>query len=87
VSARRLPARDYRCDQLGLLTGKYLNGVPSDSRAAHDSTLSRSLLTEQRLDVIRRLNQTAEVARANATSARESPWSVATIRTLDPVGT
>jgi L-glyceraldehyde 3-phosphate reductase len=60
VSARRLPARDYRCDQLGLLTGKYLNGVPSDSRAAHDSTLSRSLLTEQRLDVIRRLNQIAE---------------------------
>ena len=44
----------------GLLTGKYLHGVPRDSRAAHDGTLSRSMLSEQRLNVIRRLNQIAE---------------------------
>ncbi|HZC73534.1 MAG TPA: L-glyceraldehyde 3-phosphate reductase [Jatrophihabitans sp.] len=45
----------------GLLTGKYLQGVPSESRAAQgDTTLPRSLLTEQRLDVIRRLSQIAE---------------------------
>jgi len=44
----------------GLLTGKYLQGVPNDSRAAHDGTLPRDLLTEQRLDVIRSLNRIAE---------------------------
>jgi L-glyceraldehyde 3-phosphate reductase len=45
----------------GLLTGRYLNGVPNDSRAAGtDATLPRSLLTEQRLDVIRKLNGIAE---------------------------
>jgi L-glyceraldehyde 3-phosphate reductase len=44
----------------GLLTGKYLQGVPADSRAAHDGTLSQSLLTAQRLDVIRRLNKVAD---------------------------
>ena len=43
----------------GLLTGKYLDGVPDNSRAARAGTLSRGLLTEQRLDVIRRLNEIA----------------------------
>ncbi|MDX6287171.1 MAG: L-glyceraldehyde 3-phosphate reductase [Frankiales bacterium] len=41
----------------GLLTGKYLDGVPSGSRASrNDSTLSRQALSEQRLDALRRLN-------------------------------
>jgi L-glyceraldehyde 3-phosphate reductase len=41
----------------GLLTGKYLDGIPADSRAAgRDATLSSALLTEHRLDVIRQLN-------------------------------
>jgi L-glyceraldehyde 3-phosphate reductase len=44
----------------GLLTGKYLDGVPAGSRAAQDGTLSRNLLTPQRLQVIRSLNQVAE---------------------------
>ncbi len=44
----------------GLLTGKYLDGVPAESRAAgQNATLPRTLLTEQRLDVIRRLNRIA----------------------------
>jgi L-glyceraldehyde 3-phosphate reductase len=45
----------------GLLTGKYLNGVPADSRAAGPgATLSQSLLSKQRLAAIRRLNEIAE---------------------------
>jgi L-glyceraldehyde 3-phosphate reductase len=44
----------------GLLTGKYLHGVPSQSRAARGGTLSRSLLTDDRRNVIRRLNAIAE---------------------------
>jgi L-glyceraldehyde 3-phosphate reductase len=43
----------------GLLTDKYLRGVPAQSRAARDGTLSRSLLTEDRRDIIRRLNAIA----------------------------
>jgi len=44
----------------GLLTGKYLQGVPDDSRAAQGGTLPRGMLTEQRLDVLRGLNRIAE---------------------------
>jgi L-glyceraldehyde 3-phosphate reductase len=45
----------------GLLTGKYLDGVPTGSRAAQGSgTLPRHMLTEQRLDVIRGLNAIAQ---------------------------
>jgi L-glyceraldehyde 3-phosphate reductase len=43
----------------GLLTGKYLDGVPEGSRAARAGTLSRGLLTEQRLGALRELNRVA----------------------------
>jgi L-glyceraldehyde 3-phosphate reductase len=43
----------------GLLTAKYLDGVPAGSRASRDSTLSRGLLTEQRLDGLQQLNRLA----------------------------
>ena len=44
----------------GLLTNKYLDGVPEGARAARDdATLSRGLLTEQRLEALRRLNRIA----------------------------
>jgi len=44
----------------GMLTDKYLGGVPDDSRMARDSSLSRDLLTEQNLAHIRALNAIAE---------------------------
>jgi L-glyceraldehyde 3-phosphate reductase len=44
----------------GLLTGKYLNGVPEGSRATQNGSLSSSSLTEQTLDHIRALSQVAE---------------------------
>jgi L-glyceraldehyde 3-phosphate reductase len=43
----------------GMLTDKYLDGVPSDSRMAEDSTLSTDLLTEQNLGHLRALNAIA----------------------------
>ena len=43
----------------GLLTGKYLNGIPDESRAARAGTLSRELLSEQRLATLRELNRIA----------------------------
>lgn len=45
----------------GMLTDKYLNGIPEDSRIARDGRfLHRSDLTEARLTQIRRLNELAE---------------------------
>jgi L-glyceraldehyde 3-phosphate reductase len=43
----------------GLLTSKYLEGIPAGSRAAHDATLSRRTLTEQRLSALQELNRLA----------------------------
>jgi L-glyceraldehyde 3-phosphate reductase len=44
----------------GMLTSKYLDGVPAESRMAKDSSLSPDLLTEQNLTHIRALNAIAE---------------------------
>ena len=43
----------------GMLTTKYLDGIPSGSRASRDSSLSPDLLTEQTLAKIRALNEIA----------------------------
>jgi L-glyceraldehyde 3-phosphate reductase len=43
----------------GMLTDKYLDGVPADSRMAEGSSLSRDHLTEQNLTHIRALNELA----------------------------
>lgn len=43
----------------GMLTDKYLNGVPQGSRAAQDKSLSTELLTEQNLAHVRALNDLA----------------------------
>src|SRR4051794_12434691 len=44
----------------GMLTDKYLGGVPEDSRAAQDGSFSRELLTEETLDHVRALNEIAK---------------------------
>jgi L-glyceraldehyde 3-phosphate reductase len=43
----------------GMLTDKYLDGVPEGSRAARPSSLSPDLLTDQALEKIRALNEIA----------------------------
>jgi L-glyceraldehyde 3-phosphate reductase len=44
----------------GMLTDRYLNGVPEGSRASHPGSLSRSMLTEENLARIRALDQIAK---------------------------
>jgi L-glyceraldehyde 3-phosphate reductase len=43
----------------GMLTSRYLDGVPSDSRAARNDSLSPDWLTEENLQHIRALNEVA----------------------------
>jgi L-glyceraldehyde 3-phosphate reductase len=44
----------------GMLTGKYLDGIPEGSRASQDKSLSTELLTEESLGHIRALNDIAQ---------------------------
>ena len=43
----------------GMLTDRYLDGIPADSRASREGSLSRDLLSEQVLEKIRALNEIA----------------------------
>ena len=43
----------------GLLTDRYLNGIPDDSRIAHGGHLKKEALTEKRLQQIKALNEIA----------------------------
>jgi L-glyceraldehyde 3-phosphate reductase len=49
----------------GMLTDKYLDGVPEGSRAAQDKSLDRGMITEQYLTHVRALN---EIARSRGQS-------------------
>lgn len=44
----------------GMLTKKYLSGIPEDSRASQDKSLFPSMLTDQAIGNIRKLNEIAE---------------------------
>src|SRR5215208_3688342 len=44
----------------GMLTTRYLDGVPQDSRAAKGVFLSQDMLTEERLEHVRALNEIAQ---------------------------
>ena len=50
----------------GMLTDKYLDGVPEDSRAAQDRFLKRDFLTEENLARVRALNEIAQRPRPGA---------------------
>jgi L-glyceraldehyde 3-phosphate reductase len=43
----------------GMLTDRYLDGIPADSRAARDDSLDRSWLHQENLERIRALNEIA----------------------------
>jgi len=44
----------------GLLTDRYLNGIPEGSRASHPGSFSQKLLTDENLAKIRALNEIAQ---------------------------
>jgi L-glyceraldehyde 3-phosphate reductase len=43
----------------GMLTDRYLDGIPEDSRAAREGSLSKSMLSDENLERIRALNEIA----------------------------
>ncbi len=44
----------------GMLTDRYLGGIPEDSRAARNLSLSKDLLTDEALEKVRALNELAQ---------------------------
>jgi L-glyceraldehyde 3-phosphate reductase len=44
----------------GMLTDKYLDGIPAGSRASRDGSLSSRMITDQTLEKIRALNEIAQ---------------------------
>jgi L-glyceraldehyde 3-phosphate reductase len=59
----------------GMLTDRYLNGVPSDSRMSRETSLSSSMLTEQNLNHIRSLNDVAD-ARGQSLAQLALTWAM-----------
>ncbi|WP_084073894.1 L-glyceraldehyde 3-phosphate reductase [Demequina sp. NBRC 110052] len=59
----------------GLLTSKYLNGVPEGSRAAGGGSFDRSWLTEELLGNLRALNETA-AARGQSLAQMALAWAL-----------
>jgi L-glyceraldehyde 3-phosphate reductase len=47
----------------GLLTNKYLNGIPEDSRAARHTSLSPDAITPDKVGKVRKLNDIAKARR------------------------
>jgi L-glyceraldehyde 3-phosphate reductase len=64
----------FSCLAQGLLTDRYLHGIPEDSRAAHDPRFLKSRdITDDRLAVVRQLNVLA-AARGQSLSQMAIAW-------------
>jgi L-glyceraldehyde 3-phosphate reductase len=59
----------------GMLTDRYLNGVPADSRAATGGHLKPDAITEERLSVVRKLNALAE-SRGQSLAQMALAWAL-----------
>jgi L-glyceraldehyde 3-phosphate reductase len=59
----------------GMLTDKYLNGIPEGSRASQDKSLSTELLSEESLGHIRALNEIAQ-ARGQSLAQLALAWAL-----------
>jgi aryl-alcohol dehydrogenase-like predicted oxidoreductase len=59
----------------GMLTDKYLGGIPADSRAARDESFSPTLLTDEALERIRALNEIA-TARGQSLAQLALAWTL-----------
>ena len=57
----------------GMLTDRYLDGIPEDSRAAQGKSLDPSLLTDEALAHVRRLNEIAQ-ARGQSLAQLALAW-------------
>ena len=59
----------------GMLTDRYLDGIPADSRAARDTSLSPALLSDEALSRIRALNEVAQ-ARGQSLAQLALAWTL-----------
>jgi L-glyceraldehyde 3-phosphate reductase len=59
----------------GMLTDKYLVGIPEGSRATRDATLSPELITDEALEKIRALNEIA-AARGQTLAQLALAWTL-----------
>jgi L-glyceraldehyde 3-phosphate reductase len=59
----------------GMLTDRYLDGVPADSRAAQGKSLSTDLLSEENLGRIRALNEVAQ-SRGQSLAQLALTWTI-----------
>jgi L-glyceraldehyde 3-phosphate reductase len=63
----------------GMLTDKYLNGIPEGSRASRGQTLSPDLITDEALEKIRALNELA-AARGQTLAQMAIAWTLRDLR-------
>ena len=70
--------------QQGLLTGRYLNGIPADSRMARGTTLREDVLTPTMLDAIKGLNKVAE-SRGQSLAQMALSWLLNDTRTTSVI--
>jgi L-glyceraldehyde 3-phosphate reductase len=59
----------------GLLTDRYLDGIPKDSRASRESSLSRDMLNESNMDHVRALREIAR-SRGQRVSQLALAWAL-----------
>ena len=59
----------------GMLTDRYLDGIPADSRAAQDKSLGSDMLSEENLDHVRALNDIA-TARGQSLAQLALTWAL-----------
>jgi L-glyceraldehyde 3-phosphate reductase len=59
----------------GMLTDKYLHGIPEGSRASRSATLSPDLITDEAMEKIRALNETAS-ARGQSLAQMALAWAL-----------
>ncbi|MDD4922063.1 MAG: aldo/keto reductase [Bacteroidales bacterium] len=60
----------------GLLTDRYLNGIPSDSRVARNGFLKKEQVTPEKIEVIRKLNDIA-LSRGESLAQMALSWILA----------
>lgn len=59
----------------GLLTGRYLDGIPTDSRAARNASLDKGILTPEFVQKLRRLNDVA-ASRGQSLAQMALAWNL-----------
>jgi L-glyceraldehyde 3-phosphate reductase len=59
----------------GLLTNRYLDGIPSDSRAARNASLDKNILTPEFVQKLRKLNEIA-ASRGQSLAQMALAWNL-----------